>query len=59
MDWKQIVEQWRRLSAQEQLRIRLSRIPRKVARSMAFAGEPVEEPMLEEELRRRVESRLL
>lgn len=54
MDWKQVVEQWRKLSAQEQLRVRLSRIPRKVARSMAFEGEPVDEKMLEDELSRRV-----
>lgn len=51
--WEQIVERWRALSPEEQLRIRLSRIPRRVARSMAFEGEPVDEKMLEAELRKR------
>ena len=37
--------------------MRLSRIPRKVARSMAFEGEPVDEKMLEEELQRLIEQR--
>ncbi len=46
-DWKAIVAEWRKLTAEEQRRIRLSRIPRKVARSMAFEGEPVDEKMLE------------
>lgn len=54
MDWKQIVEQWRRLPPSEQMRIRLSKIPRKVARSMAFEGEPVDQKMLEAELERRI-----
>jgi hypothetical protein len=45
-DWKAIVAEWRKLTAEEQRRIRLSRIPRKVARSMAFEGEPVDEKML-------------
>ncbi|KAB2930578.1 MAG: hypothetical protein F9K24_16175 [Leptonema illini] len=51
--WEQIVERWRALSPEEQLRIRLSRIPRRVARSMAFEGEPVDERMLEAELGKR------
>lgn len=51
-DWKTIVAEWRKLTAEEQRRIRLSRIPRKVARSMAFEGEPVDEKMLEEFLHR-------
>ncbi|QVL50396.1 MAG: hypothetical protein KFB96_08180 [Thiocapsa sp.] len=51
-DWKAIVAEWRKLTAEEQRRIRLSRIPRKVARSMAFEGEPVDEKMLEEFLHR-------
>lgn len=51
-DWKAITAQWRRLSPAEKQRIALSRIPRKVARSMAFEGEPVDENMLEEELAR-------
>lgn len=51
-DWKAIVAEWRKLTAEEKRRIRLSRIPRKVARSMAFEGEPVDEKMLEEFLQR-------
>ncbi len=51
-DWKAVVAEWRKLTAEEQHRIRLSRIPRKVARSMAFEGEPVDETMLEEFLHR-------
>ena len=51
-DWKQITARWRKLTAEEKRRISLSRIPRKVARSMAFEGEPVDEGMLEEYLRR-------
>ena len=54
MHWKQVTEQWQQLSPEEQRRIRLSRIPRKVARSMAFEGEPVDEKMLEAELRDRM-----
>jgi hypothetical protein len=41
MDRKQVVARWRKLPVSEQRRIRLARIPRKVARSMAFEGEPV------------------
>ncbi|MFB1486153.1 MULTISPECIES: hypothetical protein [unclassified Thiocapsa] len=50
--WKAIVAAWHKLTAEEQRRIRLSQIPRKVARSMAFEGEPVDEKMLEEFLHR-------
>ncbi|NEV60662.1 hypothetical protein [Thiorhodococcus minor] len=56
-DWKKIAADWRKLSPEEKRRIRLARIPRKVARSMAFAGDPVDETMLEEELRRLLEER--
>lgn len=52
MDWKEVIEQWRRLPADERRRISLSRIPGKVARSMAFEGEPVDPRMLETELER-------
>ena len=52
MDWKEVVEQWRRLPADERRRISLSRIPGKVARSMAFEGEQVDPRMLETELER-------
>ncbi|WP_296699325.1 hypothetical protein [Thiocapsa sp. UBA6158] len=58
-DWKQIVSDWRKLTPEERRRIRLSRIPRKVARSMAFEGEPVDEKMLEEELQRLMEQRAM
>lgn len=53
MDWKQVIQNWRKLSPEEQRRIRLSRIPRKVVRSMAFEGEPVDQKMLEAKLARR------
>jgi hypothetical protein len=56
-DWKRSVRRWRQLSPEEQLRISLARIPRKVARSMAFEGEPVDEQMLERELKRLLEER--
>ena len=52
MDWKQAIEHWRRLTPKEQRRIRLANLPRKVARSMAFEGEPVDPTMLERELNR-------
>lgn len=52
MDWKLAIERWRDLPPQEQARIRLSRLPRKVARSMAFEGEPVELTALQAELAR-------
>ena len=55
--WKQIAERWRRLPEGEKRRIRLERIPRKVARSMAFAGEPVDEDTLERELARILQER--
>jgi hypothetical protein len=58
-DWKQIAAEWRKLPSAEQRRIRLSRIPRKVARSMAFEGEPVDETMLEDELQRLMRQRAL
>ncbi len=46
MDWREVVAAWQKLSPEEQLRRRLERIPEKVARSMAFAGEPVDVEML-------------
>jgi len=52
MDWKQAIEHWRALPREEQRRIHLSRLPRKVARSMAFEGEPVSQQILERELDR-------
>jgi len=53
MNWKQAIARWRKLPPEEQDRIRLARLPRKVARSMAFEGEPVDQRMLERELDRR------
>ncbi|MBI2802511.1 MAG: hypothetical protein HYX63_19910 [Gammaproteobacteria bacterium] len=52
MDWKQAIKRWRNLSPEEHARIRLASLPRKVARSMAFEGEPVDQRMLERELDR-------
>ena len=52
INWREVIEQWRRLPADEQMRIGLLRIPGKVARSMAFEGEPVDPQMLETELER-------
>ena len=51
-NWQEAIRRWRQLAPEEQRRISLSRIPRKVARSMAFEGEPVDEEMLEAELER-------
>jgi hypothetical protein len=52
MNWKLAIERWRKLPSEERDRIRLARLPRKVARSMAFEGEPVDQKMLERELDR-------
>jgi hypothetical protein len=50
MDWKQAIERWRSLTPEEQARIRLASLPRKVARSMAFEGEPVDLKPMKAEL---------
>jgi hypothetical protein len=52
MNWIEAIRQWRRLSPEQQQQIRRQRLPRKVARSMAFEGEPVDQQMLEAELTR-------
>ena len=52
MDWKQAIKHWRALSPEQQRQIRRQRLPRMVARSMAFEGEPVDQAMLEAELKR-------
>lgn len=52
MDWITAIKQWRALTPEQQRQIRRRRLPRKVARSMAFEGEPVDEQMLELELDR-------
>jgi hypothetical protein len=54
MDWQQVTRRWQGLPPEEQLRIRLSGIPRRVARSMAFEGEPVDERPLEAALSSRL-----
>jgi len=49
MDWQQRVLAWRALPEEEKRRIRWKRIPRNVAQSMAFEGEPVDLAWLEEQ----------
>lgn len=49
LDWKQAVTAWRALPEAEKQRLRWEAIPRHVAASMAFAGEPVSLEMLEQE----------
>lgn len=46
MTWIESIHRWRALPYQEQQRRRLANLPHKVARSMAFEGEPVSECML-------------
>jgi hypothetical protein len=43
MTAKENIDHWRSLTAEEKLRLRWEAIPQKVARSMAFEGEPVTE----------------
>jgi hypothetical protein len=52
MNWIEAIKHWRSLSPSEQRRRALANLPRKVARSMAFEGEPVDQAMLEAELSR-------
>ena len=52
MNWIDAIKHWRSLSPAEQRRRALANLPRKVARSMAFEGEPVDQAMLEAELNR-------
>ncbi len=52
MDWIEAINHWRSLPLAEQQRRRLASLPRQVARSMAFEGEPVDQAMLEAELKR-------
>ncbi len=49
MDCKQVIERWQALPPEERSRLSRARIPLNVAESMAFAGEPVDLEMLEEE----------
>lgn len=50
MTWIQAIQKWQALPPDRQRAIRLSHIPAKVARSMAFEGEPVDQKMLEAKL---------
>ena len=50
MTWIQAIQRWQTLSPDNQRAIRLSHVPTKVARSMAFEGEPVDLKMLEAKL---------
>jgi hypothetical protein len=52
MSWTTAIRQWRLLTPEQQRQIRLRHLPTKVARSMAFEGEPVDLRMLEAELAR-------
>ncbi|MGY6217316.1 hypothetical protein ACW73L_19355 [Methylolobus aquaticus] len=47
--WQKSIERWRKLSESEKQAIRWKMIPRSVAASMVFAGQPVDLAMLEEE----------
>lgn len=47
MDWKQAIVAWKKLPPEEKARRRWQRIPRNVAQSMAFEGEPVSLESLE------------
>lgn len=49
MDWKQVIERWKAIPPDEQSRLHRARIPLNVAEGMAFAGEPVDLTLLEEE----------
>ena len=47
VNWQESIKQWRRLPDEEQRRIWWALIPRRVAESMAYEGEPVELEWLE------------
>ncbi len=48
-DWMKAIERWRKLPESEKHAIRWKMIPRSVAASMAFEGEPVDLATLEAE----------
>jgi hypothetical protein len=48
MTWLESIARWRALPPEEKMRIRLQRVPRQVAQSMAFEREPVSLSRLEE-----------
>lgn len=47
-------ERWRKLPPEERLRRSLEAIPRRVANSMAMAGDPVDEERIREHVERRI-----
>ncbi|MBS0212464.1 MAG: hypothetical protein JSR26_04675 [Proteobacteria bacterium] len=47
MDWIEAINHWRSLPPEAQQRRRLANLPRKAARSMAFAGEPAPDGWVE------------
>jgi hypothetical protein len=47
-DWKEAVRRWRALPPEEKRRIRWESIPGRVASSMAFSGDPIDEAKLRE-----------
>ena len=49
-NWMEAVEHWRKLPAEERRRRHVEAIPRRVANSMAMAGEPVDEEWIRERL---------
>lgn len=53
MDWKLAITNWRKLPPERQKALRLSTAPGRVARSMAFEGEPVDQARLEAALKSR------
>jgi hypothetical protein len=57
MDWKQVIENWRKLPAQERRLRHLRVIPRHVADSMAMENEPVSEQFIRDLLRYRIPAR--
>lgn len=54
MTWQEKVQAWRALPEKEREAIRWSKVPRQVAASMAFEGEPVDLQWLKELHRRTV-----
>ncbi len=55
MHWREAIEQWRNLPAEERRCRHLKAIPRHVANSMAMEGEPVDEAWIRERLTRSTE----
>ena len=56
--WMKAVEQWRSLTREERRRRHLEAIPRRVANTMAMAGEPVDEEWIRERLAHRIRTRV-